>query len=270
MERGDGLPQYGCLCCIQKLETVVTFIKQCKESDRVLRKNLDNRDPIQDLKSFSLDYSSDDQNQYSDENDEDFAIDSSEDITNKKVKKTTSERKKIAVKKDAKTTAKNNSSEKATVKIKSDDSEEGDFWAEFDVKPVKSVKSTKVPSGDLCYHCGKEFLPGQRNAYRNHIANYHSEKSFKCDKCHRAFFTQLQLEGHHFNYHQYEGKRFACDMCDRKYESNKRLKNHKESIHLKLVTYECNLCSKVFYNKHYFRVCTFCSFFIATILKIQY
>ena len=94
----------------------------------------------------------------------------------------------------------------------------------------------------LCSYCGKSF--NQTSILKEHISTRHSGvRSFKCDKCDKAFFSQKRLQWHEKTHA--EVKKFACKFCS--YKTNRRdtLLSHLR-IHTGEKPFRCSFCGNRF------------------------
>ena len=102
----------------------------------------------------------------------------------------------------------------------------------------------KVPRKEnlLCNHCGKSF--SRTSNLKEHMLTKHSRvKSFKCDKCDKAFFSRKSLQKHAIIHA--DVKRYACKFCS--YKTNRRdlLLSHLR-IHTGEKPFRCSFCGNRF------------------------
>ena len=94
----------------------------------------------------------------------------------------------------------------------------------------------------LCNHCGKSFT--RTSILKEHMLTKHSRiKSFKCDKCDKAFFSRKSLQKHAIIHA--DVKRYACKFCS--YKTNRRdlLLSHLR-IHTGEKPFRCSFCGTRF------------------------
>lgn len=94
----------------------------------------------------------------------------------------------------------------------------------------------------LCTECGETFQSWIRR--KNHIIRNHSTgRSYKCDKCDKAFYTNFILDRHkltHTNIYTH-----VCGVCGKGFRRKQGLKRHIQSVHSNTV-YNCELCDITF------------------------
>lgn len=96
-----------------------------------------------------------------------------------------------------------------------------------------------------CESC--HFAFAELKHLEEHKARKHSDPSFNCDKCRKAYSTQHSLSRHITSYHKNPGT-FECSKCDRKFNRkdllNKHLTKHSENKN-----FICNICDKALKSK---------------------
>jgi KRAB domain-containing zinc finger protein len=80
-------------------------------------------------------------------------------------------------------------------------------------------------------------------------------KTFSCETCDKNVTSKFQLESHqkfhrHGPFKEIPDDRFDCEKCDKSFKLLSGLKNHTKHVH-DVAEIKCNICSKVFKNKHY-------------------
>lgn len=114
-------------------------------------------------------------------------------------------------------------------------------------------KSAIEKTSLTCSKCNKQF-PSRTNLL-THIQVVHTNERLKCTVagCDKIFKTNAGIVGHIQNIHPEEIKQ--CDVCQKSFYSEEKLAEHRLN-HSKSekISFDCNLCDKMFPNKHALRV----------------
>lgn len=104
----------------------------------------------------------------------------------------------------------------------------------------------------FCTHCNKTF--SSESSYKHHIA-YSGLAPFKCDQCHKSYYTEQKAEAHRA---QCQGKnterKFHCEECGRSYVMLCSLRTHIRERHSDFKPVKnlcCEICGKRFRHKKY-------------------
>ena len=123
-----------------------------------------------------------------------------------------------------------------------------------------------------CTDC--DFYSEEKDVYNEHVRNYHSVKSYKCDLCEKDFSSESKLKEHkvthsgeksficqtcgrgfsrayHLKVHarQHTGERpYKCDQCDRKFVDSSALKGHLKT-HASDKPNKCKICDRGFKDR---------------------
>ena len=113
-------------------------------------------------------------------------------------------------------------------------------------------KHTKTTHSEKLYRCTVEtctenFSSHSYKELESHRNIYHPKKrvTFKCDHCHKPYFSKTGLNRHVSREHDGNAQKFPCDLCDRTFCEQSYLKMHIKRDHEGLVeSFTCNLCPK--------------------------
>lgn len=101
-----------------------------------------------------------------------------------------------------------------------------------------------------CDHCDRTFTRLGNQQKHNDIIHATSKivpHSFICDICNRSFKIAESLETHRLTQHCDEKKRNdQCRICNMLFKNPYHLRNHIERVHLKIKSYQCDICLKSF------------------------
>ena len=93
---------------------------------------------------------------------------------------------------------------------------------------------------EICY---KNFF--EKNYLSTHKANYHAQKTFKCETCGEEFACQVTLKRHVSEIHV-RLKNHKCNICYKSFSQRAFLKRHQQSAHEKVKAFGCDTCGKQF------------------------
>ena len=109
-------------------------------------------------------------------------------------------------------------------------------------KSVLFKKKAPRKENVLCNHCGKSF--SRTSSLKEHISARHSgARSFKCEKCDKAFFSQKRLQWHEKIH--VDVKKFTCKFCSFKTNRRDHLVSHLR-IHTGEKPFRCSFCGNRF------------------------
>ncbi|XP_055377682.1 zinc finger protein 479-like [Condylostylus longicornis] len=102
-----------------------------------------------------------------------------------------------------------------------------------------------------CETCGRVYTT--KSYYREHLLRHekgslleNNEKPFKCPHCPRSFKLLSTLTAH-CNYHNKTADRkYHCTECNTTFKRSDHLKEHINGVHLKILPFKCDICSKSF------------------------
>ena len=123
------------------------------------------------------------------------------------------------------------------------------FDTEEDLDAHFKDKHEGVVRPHQCSLCPKRYkTPGLLGEHINTV--HSSSKTFKCDKCEKAFASQKQLNSH-YKIHSYSNsKAFQCNKCDKAFAVRKSLNSHYKVHGIcsspNSKTFQCQQCEKSF------------------------
>jgi KRAB domain-containing zinc finger protein len=99
-----------------------------------------------------------------------------------------------------------------------------------------------------CDHCDKAY--SQKRHLADHVNSIHTKLiSYSCELCNYISYAKSDLRKHSILKHSPKTVQFKCDHCDKAYTQKKHLADHVNSIHTKLISYSCELCNYISYDK---------------------
>ncbi|XP_055541722.1 transcription factor grauzone-like [Wyeomyia smithii] len=109
------------------------------------------------------------------------------------------------------------------------------------------------PEHYQCDICKRNCLDSE--SLRRHKLKIHTpeeQRSFKCEKCPKAFAAEGDLILHK-NYHTaIENKEFQCDQCEKCFGNHSLLKSHVRNAHALYFEFVCDTCAKGFNQRSLF------------------
>lgn len=78
------------------------------------------------------------------------------------------------------------------------------------------------------------------------------ERTFKCDKCSKAFAQESVLTSHKRYHEAMENKEFPCGQCNKFFGNSALLKQHVKNSHTTTFEYVCDTCAKGFNQRGLF------------------
>ncbi|XP_019544636.2 transcription factor grauzone [Aedes albopictus] len=78
------------------------------------------------------------------------------------------------------------------------------------------------------------------------------ERTFKCDKCSKAFAQESVLNSHKRYHEAMENKEFPCGQCNKHFGNSALLKQHVKNSHTSTYEFVCDTCAKGFNQRGLF------------------
>lgn len=92
-----------------------------------------------------------------------------------------------------------------------------------------------------CSYCSRSFP--LRQQLELHEQTHFRERKFACDSCDSRFLSKHDLAKHMMSH---SNKSFVCQICKKAFSRNNILKQHQEKQHAELMKYRCDQCDKRF------------------------
>lgn len=103
----------------------------------------------------------------------------------------------------------------------------------------------------LCHTCGKVFK--KRSSFTAHVNSCPMDEKkyrYQCDKCSFATLFKYMLRRHLQTHEPGPRERpHICELCGKSFMDRSYLCNHKKTVHIRDKKFECNVCSRIFYNR---------------------
>ena len=102
----------------------------------------------------------------------------------------------------------------------------------------------------ICQECNKAFR--SKNALLHHVMVHTGDNPFGFSVCEKRFTHQCYLRCHFVNSHDKKGstKKYVCNICSKTLVSSQSLKFHL-AVHRDERPFSCSLCDKLFRRKHH-------------------
>ncbi|XP_071523977.1 uncharacterized protein [Panulirus ornatus] len=108
-------------------------------------------------------------------------------------------------------------------------------------KALACHRSSRHPGTAVCGFCGAQV--GSRYLSKHINAVHTKEKTHKCDKCDKEFYSRTSLTGHQKR--QHGPRKHLCDLCGKGYVHNVELQRHLKA-HRNQRDFKCDFCNRTF------------------------
>ncbi|KAG7165053.1 Zinc finger protein 235-like 1 [Homarus americanus] len=108
-------------------------------------------------------------------------------------------------------------------------------------KALACHRSSRHPGTAVCGFCGTEV--GSRYLSKHINAVHTKEKTHRCDKCGKDFYSRTSLTGHQKR--QHAPRKHLCDLCGKGYVHNVELQRHLKA-HRNQRDFKCDFCGRSF------------------------
>ncbi|XP_068619689.1 zinc finger protein 486-like [Battus philenor] len=231
--KDDGLPRLICKECCKQLKRVYSFNKQCEESDRKLRYELEQKS----VSNSTKDISESSEIKAEELNVEEQIIDVVNNVLQTPLKPT----------------AENNVNElDDEIKLEpicKDEDENDSCWdAEDDNLLLEDIKSKKELSEELNGDDQPKKKRGRKRKYDINILKEEkqlpeSKLPHQCEVCGKFLSTKSNLKAHKICHSDL--RPFKCDKCPSSFRGHSTLNQHKK-LHTGETPYHCEYCPKQF------------------------
>lgn len=207
VQKGDGLPSYMCVQCLEIVSTAYAFKLTCVNSDRQLRSQMPPNN-MSNCKNDSL--------WIMDDNDLPFTGSESPQFSSELMQALPLHSHKC----------------KICHKV---------FTKRQGLQRHNKIHDNSLEKRKLCTFCGKSFL--RLDDLKRHTRTHTNERPYSCKSCDKSYKQSSELK-EHLNTHA-RGKLFICSRCGKTLSTRNGLYVHIK-VHNADRNYECDVCLKRF------------------------